>query len=331
MENYEMINVFDESFVESILNETIYHNPYVAMIEEQFKIILDKCLIKDPKKPMGYADMKMNDPVLNKCYSKIEEYFNKAFNIKCHLKLDNNRPNSVQYGACIWVNEKDVEEAVKDACGGVEEKKDGIYFIKINKCEIQIQEAFFKFVLKNQLNERHLLAVLLHEIGHKLYLKANIKIENDEMKIHLVNLGITSVISIGAAAVASATTVLGIAVGAIAIIILTCASSTVLTTITGTKSYSKSEGNCDNNATSYGYGKEIYEVMACFELMCNKYLTTKRNFIRNLFNYHYQRRNIIYMNIQKEINNPENSEADREKLKQILKYIDEYNAKHSKK
>ena len=323
MEN--VINIYEESFFENILNEAIYTNPYIKQIEAHFKEILDKCLVKDAKYKMGYAPIDIKNKTLNQNLDKIEKLFNKAFNINCHIKLDKDNPDKVIYGERIWITQDEMEEAMKTVDGGVKEGKSGLYFVNIKKCDIDIQEAFLKFILKNHLNERHLVAVLLHEIGHKLFLKLNIKLDKKHAIIELVNTGTSFSVMLAGAALASLNVLFIIPA------ILALVACPVISTINSFKNYSATEGNCDNNAVIYGYGKEIYEVMAMFELMDSKYLATKRNFIRNLFNADYQRRNLIYLNIQKEINNPENSEKDREKLKEILKNIDKFNQEHTKK
>lgn len=310
------------------LMENMYKNPYVDKMVDILQNVINGYVKKSSITANGYQNFNLNDKKLISLFKSLEDCMNKAFNLKSNIKISTEYPNKIGFGACIFVNEDDYNEAMNNEIEKIiKENKTGLSFVKINKCEIWIQEYLFKFIVKNNLNARHIVAVLLHEIGHKLYLKLNTKIEGKHTIISLILAGmeVSIPIIITSATILGATPwlfLLNIPLG------ILFASGNILNSV---NSYSNTEGNCDYNAITYGFGKEIYELFVYFESSSRGYILTKKNFIRKLFSTDYKRRDIMYNNIVKEINNPNNTELERKKLKETLKYIDKLIDENKKK
>jgi len=308
-----------------LILESMHKNPYVDEVTIHIDNIL-KHLKKDDSSIVKYQRMNPNDKYIIREMKEMERCFNKAFNINVHFLFDTEDYNKVRYGACIFITDTDAKEVEKKIETIIETKEEGYHFIKIKECKVQVQEAIFYFIKNNNLNARHLTAILLHEIGHKVFLQLNTKIEGNYYKVRIGSYVLCTLeITAGIIALPKLITLL------VAVPLLGYLNLGALGNVLSSKEYSKTESNCDNMAIMYGYGKEIYEVFVKFELIGSKYLATKRNFIRNLTNTDYQRRQLMIKNIINEINNPENTESERKELKKILDYINKITYENTKK
>lgn len=321
------------------LIEVMYKNsPYLKQAEALFKQLMDEVKLKpgaNPASIKSYNNINTSVDTM-KILEKIAVCFNKTFNTDIKFFLD--QSDSFNGLAYILINTEDRKDLYKLANELYKENKDGIHFLKVKKCTIYIQTFLIKMLKTQNFSSRHLVAIICHEIAHKLFIRVNCE---ELQKGHLK------------AALMSFITILGVSPGAVLTsqdnecvtgsrIIIQLVTMIALSVTTGiavraffnVKAYSRSEGNCDQNAIRNGYGLEIFEFFVYIERYFSKndkILSTNSKFfrIKKLFNADYQRRDIMYKTIQQEINNPNNTPAERENLKGILKSMDELISKHS--
>jgi hypothetical protein len=325
------MEVFNENF---ILNEKIFDEPLTKKIDKEFDKLLSyvkyKNGIPDTQKPFSeivknYENIKV-DGEINKILKNIQNYYNKIFNMNIKLHLDTKRRIRPYGFAYILIERSDVEEAMSEIQKTIT-TDDGYKFLKIQNADIYIEEYLLRFIktYNDSFSGRNLTAIILHEIGHKLFLKVNCKkSSNDRVKVTISN--ITGIAILMVSFIVAATDQGNISISkkitGIIIGIISFTSSTMLSSIISIKSYYKTEGNCDNVAAKYGYGKEIYDFFFKLEKIYNGSIVTKRNKIKKLFSADYNRRELIYRYLKLELNDPDNSEETKKRISEILLDID---------
>lgn len=300
-----------------LLLEEVYSVNDLSTIDSLFQQILDRYVVENTtayslKGIQRYKNIKdVHDKKFESMLIKIEKILDKTFNLKSRIAVDISRPNSLSYGACIFLTKEEAkgiaEEAIKD-------KETGYKFIKRREANMYIEEGFLKLCKFRGLTGRHITAVILHEIGHKVYLPVQKKLNAEGKIIELVIAGISI-----------PSTILSLISPIPAIAALIMVSYVYSSTLVSIRYYSKSEAWSDKFAVKYGYGKEIYETMAEFEMVMSGKIKKDRNiftWISNQFSATYLRRQLIKRELIKEMNDPENGEEMRKAIKEILKQID---------
>jgi hypothetical protein len=130
--------------------------------------------------------------------------------------------------------------------------EDGERFKRCTGVAIVLDSQLFE----NDFTAREMTAMLLHEIGHKLHYKENVKIAIVEL---LGNLG---AIGVGMALLAATPGVAGIMVGAVGLFMTT----SIVSAITGTAT----EHEADETPIKYGYGVELHSALTKVAAMPGK-------------------------------------------------------------
>lgn len=281
------------------LNEEIYKIKEFEKVDSDFQYLLDN--YKDPSS--------FNRPDFKKKLNSIIQIMNKAFDLDAKLFFDLTNKSYVSYGMAIYPSYEEFKGNLFDAI----KTKKGFKLLACHNVSIEIDSAFFdKLARSDNINGKHLTAVLLHEIGHKIFWKSQHGIyynAQNENKNYLYSI-IANIL-----AVISAATVVLIPVACILFYI-----SFSFGICGDTQTYSRAEGLSDDTAIYYGYGREKYEILKWLQDECNvKFKKSKFkliNYLRKNSNYYYLRRKNVMDIIEEEMNN-----ADSPTMKNELRKI----------
>ena len=334
----------DRSFFSknTLLNEEVYNVKEFREIDNCFQRLIDS-LVESPEikksREVGINSNKskykfiLEEKIIDTEFTKIEKIVKKVFNIDLNIKLDLKTKN-LEYFACIFITKDDVKKATSNIEEIIKDEKYGYHYIKIKKAECLFQWQTFVYI--KQVNEnpknyncekitgKHLTAVLLHELGHKIYLKfAYNKSKDDGSFLISINDNKPKIIKTTSQnKKKNFAEIVALTVSLILFYIVTLGFGALID-YNRTKEYSRVEGYSDRLAIKYGYGKEIYQFFLAIEKNINGMIVTKKSpFIYRFANATYMRKNEMKANIQREINDPSNNKQQIESLKQILKYIE---------
>lgn len=311
------------------LQEAVYNPMPLADIDKAFQTILDECVVSEGSSRDAEKDFTLKlDKKLDEQLTIIEKSVKKIFNIDLNIKIDT-KTKRLEYFACIFLTEDDIRKAKKEIEEIILDEKFGYHYIQVKKAECYFQYQTF-FYVKNFngetiLNGKHLTAILLHEIGHKVYLKLAYHKEKDDYYSLSINDGKKSRIAIPSNET-KGKKLTELAASFITLVLVYLASTiiNIYLEVSNTKEYTRIEGYSDRLAIQYGYGKEIYQFFLTIELWTKGKLTTDKSFIfTRKTDANYIRRSEMKKAIIREINDSRNSAQQIKMLKSILKFIEE--------
>jgi len=337
MENIELlesyknndISLFKEDYFTKVFKENSYSVKDLEKIDRAFQNILDECIVYDKSRTtdgMSDVSLKINQ-TLDKNLTDIEKIIKKVFNIDLKIKIDTNTKR-LEYFACIFITNEDIRKVKNDIKEIIEDEKFGLHYIKVKKAEVLIQDKALFYIKKyddeGTLCGRHLTAILLHELGHKIYLKLAYNKNADGEYLLTINDSREKRLTVTEKNKSKKLTEL--AVMAISAILVWLAYSVLdfFLRVFNTKEYVRIESYSDRLAIQYGYGKEIYQFFLSIEMYFKGRITHDKNsiFIK-LFDADYLRRKEMKANIIKEINDTRNTKYQVDRLKEVLKFIEE--------
>lgn len=341
-----------------LLNEEIYRRPETSLIDAEFKVILDWFSNEDNKYKVR-KDKYDVDEHFKKQLSNIEKHIKSLLNAKIILRFDRaSKFDRLSFGMCIFPSNEEMHNKIR---AEIEKPKKGFYLYECNNCTVFIDFYMIQMCIENKLGPKALTAVLLHELGHKVYVKKQNDIRrngntkdvlDDETRknvnrgemaknisgiiIFLGNLPIC-VVNIGESnskikkIVTIAVGVISLLIGSGLAIIGNLLAPYYLDDIT---TYVESEGLSDLLAVKYGYGYEIAKTMDIFYAK-SKTKINNLNKILRFFKKHSNnldtsklRRDEVKKALIAELSDPNNSKTEKESIKNIIKAIDDMQVKN---
>lgn len=289
-----------------LLNEEIYRRTETDLIDKEFKKILQG--IKD-ENPKNYKSADLNTKFSVEL-GNIEKAVFKLMNCKIILKFDDaSNYKRISYGMMIFPSMQEIHGKIVDA---IEKQKEGFYLRECTNVLIVIDIALLTLIKKFNLNERHLTGILLHELGHKVYVRSQ-TIINNKTKRDVVNLVVFGTVF------------------AIPLFLLNFALPFIFlfgvyqfANFRVTKGYVNSEHLSDLTSVKYGYGQETFEVMNIFYSM-DKTKRFKRlkllNALLNSLNSSKMRRDKVKKALKKELGDSKNSKEEKDLIRKSLEEI----------
>lgn len=288
------------------LNEEIFQREETKEMDREFKKILDWYKSVDVKTVINTdLNEKFETELRN-----IEKLVKDLMNAKIIFKFDDaSNPRNLSYGMMIFPSMQELKGRIRDA---IEKHQEGFYLRNCSNVLIAIDLGLLTLLKKYEKNERYLTAVLLHELGHKVYIKSQYEAKDkNESKNYLISsFGITFAVSSIFLSYAIPWIILLATYGA--------------TQFYDTKSYVDSEHLSDVTAVKYGYGTETYELMDLFYRLTQKRRNTKIKLFRqlsNVLNPSKMRRDEVEKALKKELNDPKNSRIQKALIKDSLEEL----------
>lgn len=288
------------------LNEEVFRREETNKIDLEFKKIL-KFVKENDIKTLANTDLNTK---FSSELKSIETLIFKLFNAKIIFKFDDaSDPRKLSYGMMIFPSMQELKGKIKDA---VEREKEGFYLRSCSNVLIVMDLGVLTLIKKEGFNERHLTAILLHELGHKVYVRSqhDVRSKGINNQFILTFLGVTVTISF---------TMLPIALPFIFL-----AGIYGMLQYNATNTYVQSEHLSDLTAIKYGYGTETYELMNSFYKLTENKKHIKVKALRQMFNIlnsSKMRRDEVEKAIKKELNDSKNSPTEKKLLKNALEEI----------
>lgn len=345
------MSVLENYFLESmklenggtLLTEEIYRRPETGLIDAEFDKIMKFFANSDNMLKVRKKEIDPNDKFKNEL-TKIEGLIKKLLNGKIILKFDvASKFDKLSFGMCIFPSNEEMHRRVADA---LKNPGTGFYLYECNNSMVWIDYAMIGVLLKNKITSgRYLTAVLLHELGHKVYVASQNKIRYygtnksivpTSSKIKNVGTGVAGGILLVVGSMAFELNIESYNTKA-AISIISSFIGVVLTTIalakaqqiTDTETYVASESLSDLVAVKYGYGTEIAKTMDIFYAMTKVKVEKMSRLMRwfrksaNELNASKLRRTEVKKALEKELKDSANSEVEKKKIREMLKNIEE--------
>lgn len=349
LENYFLDRFHVRNSFPSVLKEEIYRRPETALIDAEFKKILDWFYNED-----NIYKVKKNkfdvDTYFKKELNNIEDLIKKLLNATIMLKFD--RASSfdrLSFGMCIFPSNQEMHNKIRKE---IENPKKGFYLYECTNSTVFMDFALIKILVKNKLDSRFLTAVLLHELGHKIYVKKQDDIyrygstkdvlTDGAKKNKKIVKGVTTVsylVCLGGMVLASISEgknklQVVSAITAVVSAMLSFSSSIMLSAYGQNAQYVESESLSDLVAVKYGYGYEIAKTMDIFyamskikiERQCKLLSWFKKN--TNELNTSKMRREQVKKALELELKDSSNSEVEKKKIKAILDAIKDMEVKN---
>jgi hypothetical protein len=301
----------------TLLLEEIYNRPELLVVDKLFQEILDNCPSDDFKKPIFKNNL-----------NKISKIMLKVFNVDCKIFLHPAMSDRISFGMRIFPSYEEMKGQFLDA---LEEPKNGFKLINCNNVSIEIDGALLNYSKKNNRTARELTAILIHEIGHKVYVsvqrrlyskeydlqgnaeetkKGKLKYKNQSISIRINRAKFVRNILPNVNPIVAFSNMLMAFIG-----------TSSIRDLISIKYYSEREIYSDSLAVSYGYGKEIYDVLIFLQKEANaKYVSRPKKiadwFEKNL-NYYYLRRKGVIEFLKKEYEQAK-SPLEKETIKKLL-------------
>lgn len=288
------------------LNEEVFRREETLKIDSEFKKIL-KFVRDNDAKTLINTDLNIK---FESELKSIETLIFKLFNAKIIFKFDDaSDPRRLSYGMMIFPSMQELKGKIRDA---VEKEKEGFYLRSCSNVLIVMDLGLLTLIKKENLNERHLTAVLLHELGHKVYVRSQYEVREKGYtnQIVLSILGVTTTITITSLPIILPLIVLAGIYG--------------MLQFNSINTYVQSEHLSDLTAVKYGYGQETYELMNSFYKLTENKKRLKIKSLRKLFNIlnsSKMRRDEVEKAIKKELNDSKNSPTEKKLLKNALEEI----------
>lgn len=339
-----------------ILNEEIYRRPETSLIDADFKVILD--WFSNPDNIYKVRKNKYDvDDHFKKELTDIEKNIRSLLGAKIILRFDRaSKFDKLSFGMCVFPSNEEMHNKIQSE---IEGPKKGFYLYECNNSTVFMDFYLIQMCLDYKLTSKVLTAVLLHELGHKVYVKKQCQIRQNGNTRNVLGDEATkqvkkgNIVKSGGAllmfaglpimAISGRTDnkvgkVASVAVGLISMILgsgLGIVGSSLSPTLLGdTTTYVESEALSDLLAVKYGYGYEIAKTMDIF------YAKFKRkvdgvNKVLKFFNKNANnlsadklRRDEVKRALQAELSDPNNSAAEKESIKNIIKAIEEMQIKN---
>lgn len=298
---------------------------------------------------------------IQKIFDKISVIINKKFNVEMRLTLDVKaaKPNAVAY----TIYTEDVANVIKSQVEEIiVDEKYGYSFIELKKIDVAFELVSIKeflrlgtFTTKNgysyKFEGRHMLSILLHEIGHNVFVPFYFDQDND--KNYRIKIGnsqpiivykdflqykqlnvmekILSIVLayVGVISLCVAVAGLGIlaSVVAVGVSVASFTGSTKIASLDKSfaREYMRNERNANTLPFQYGYVREMLEETAIIQkLMVEGYFNGVYREFKKLDSKYWSNggyqsiitKDIIGM-INAELNNPNNGERERKMLKDV--------------
>lgn len=320
------------------LREDIYRRDETNLIDREFKVILDY-LKKDDNLDNAKRNKIDLDEKFKKQINNIEKYMKQLLNASIILRFDvASKPKRIDFGMCIFPSNEELHNKIRKA----ETDGKGFYLYECHNCLVLMDLGFFGLCKKYDLNERCLTAVLLHELGHKIYVKRQNELNYSEITgdkdidgnsnkskivICITNLAGAFLIPVSMTnPVFMILYLLGLGFGNLVGINYNLKSNVYR--------YVKSEGLSDSVPVRYGYGYEIAKTMDIFYAITKTNNASSNKFIKwlrnNLFsagsnemNASRLRRQEVLEVLKQELDNPNNSNAEKKILKKIIADVEQ--------
>lgn len=300
---------------------------------------------------------------IQKLFDKVSVIINKKFNIEMRLMLDVKAANVLSVAYTVYT--EDVADIVKSQVEEIViDEKYGYHFIETKKVDVNFELASLAGFIKlgeitnkngyaYKFEGRHMVSILLHEIGHNVFIPFYFNQDNDKnyqvkignqkpiiiykdflkykdmrnsVKFLAYTLSLISIAAIGIAVASITTTVLfftSLGISTVTGVLSYKVTNDEKKTISRIKNYMRNERNANTLPFQYGYVKEILEET----VMIQKLIVEGRlNGLYKRFqkidksvwtNGGYQSiitKDIMGM-INTELNNPNTSEKDKALLK----------------
>ena len=319
LENIDRIN--EDIFKESVLIETMANAPMLRKVDEYFDELIDMISFKHSDEVKNQIDVTRmtSNPEWETKLLNIVKIINRLFNIDLTFRMD---PANALKPPTYFAATEIPSVSVKVLSAKILEDGEGYHFYKIKKMVIFLQESFFVYCKRSKLRGRTITSVLLHEIGHHVFLKVNTKINNSRTKLEIVVNGVT-IVSSSLTFIVSLLSVFSkssneknaplATVKVISMIIDFLSVQLSVYLAKNSLRYVEIESNCDSMSVKYGYGKEIFELFA--------YLAGPGDKFKEKRNWYLQRIDNITKMIDDEIKDPTNSPVNIKRLKQTKKEI----------
>jgi hypothetical protein len=283
--------------IETLFLETIYHRRELDEMDDLAAGIMDALPSKN-----------FSDPVFRDNLREIERIIRKVFNVDCRIFLHPSVGRGINYGMRIFPSYEEMKGQYIDA---VEHKKDGFRMVDCHNVSIEIEGNFLNFMKKLDASPREISAVILHELGHKVYVGSQKDLYEKEYEkvggiaVKTVGAAVTSLLV--PAALGSITLGLSMAVASVLI-------GSSLIDLASTKYYSEREIFSDSLAVKYGYSREMYQSLSRLQDADGMQHQESRfksiNDLRKNKNYFYLRRKGVIDVLKAEL---KETKSDRER------------------
>lgn len=288
------------------LNEEVFRREETTRIDAEFRKII-KFVKENDIKTLASTDLNTR---FGSELKAIETLIFKLFNAKIIFKFDDaSNPRVLSYGMMIFPSMQELKGKIRDA---VEKEKEGFYLRSCTNVLVVMDLGVLTLIKKEDFNERHLTAILLHELGHKVYVRSqnDIRVRGSENQFLLSILGITVTVSIP--------------VLPVILPFIFLAGIYGMLQYNATNTYVQSEHLSDLTAVKYGYGTETYQLMDSFYRLTQRKKDTKIKALKvmlNILNSSKMRRDEVEKAIKKELNDSKNSPTEKKLLKNALEEI----------
>jgi hypothetical protein len=295
--------------IRPLLLESIYRNSDLEKIDILFDSIMGE-----------YRKGSIDKNTMKKRLDEIGKIVKRVFNLKTTVFISRSGRKNIEFGMLIIFP---VDEFTKEVEHAIETDRDGFKITDLDcETEIHIEEAYIRKASENGLTGRHMTSTLLHEVGHKIYLKEQEVLDDKKDKEGRI-LGL-----LGKAAAAPMVSAFFIPLSKkIKLLILAIYfSAGFLTSLRNSfHFYNKSEMMSDRIPTRYGYAKEFYECMNFLEREFypkgNRAVSLIRWFMKN-FDPITVRKKAIITDLKRELATSE-SKLERKNIEKIIKEIRE--------
>jgi hypothetical protein len=288
----------------TLLLEEIYNRPELTTVDKLFQEIMDNLPSQDFKKPVFKNNL-----------AKISKLMLKVFNVDCKIFLHPAMSNNISFGMRIFPSYEEMKGQFLDA---MEKSKEGFKLIDCHNVSIEIDGAFLNHVKKNNGTARELTAVLIHEIGHKVYVKVQKDIYSKEYDL---TRGKSVSIRVNRAKIIRNMMSDINPVLMFGNVLMAFIGTSSIKDLLSIKYYSEREIYSDSLAVSYGYGKEIYNTLTMLQKEAKAQYQSRPKKIFDWFeknlNYYYLRRKGVIEFLKKEYKSAK-SPLEKETIKKLI-------------
>lgn len=352
LERYFLEQIFPPNR-KRVLREEIYRRVETSYIDNEFKIILN--WFKNPENLNSVKSKKVDPNVKFKVQiNNIAKYIKNLFNCNIVMEFDKHTKfNRISFGMAITIDRTELSKKVGDA---IEKHKSGFYIYQLQTSKVYIDYGMIGLAVERGLNEKHLTAVLFHELGHRVYIQTQYDIDAGKKEFPIAIRDKSSVDKVTSTQAISTLVVwidgfiiykiaksidengsnkkklIGLITSAIVFIlssILSMFTTNLYYTMYDNSQYVAGESLSDLVAVKYGYGGEIAKVMDIFYAITKARNANKLSLLRlfklnrNDLNTSRMRRDNIKTALEKELADNNNSKKEKDEIKNILAQIEE--------
>jgi Peptidase family M48 len=286
----------------TLLLEAIYHRPELDEMDKCFEEILSLL----PDKTFTNPRFKVN-------ITKIEKILKKVFNVECRIFLHPMMNDRVTYGMRIFPSYEEMKGQYLDA---LEDEDKGFQLIDCHNVSIEMEGSFLNFLKKNGGTARMMSAVMIHEIGHKVYVRVQNQLYGKEGQTQ----GTAIAIGLGGIITGGVLSAVNPAIGLTAMLIAFLGTSSFMDFV-ATKYYSEREIYSDSLAVRYGYGNEMYQTLSLLQQEAKRNHTKNPvkflDWLNKNLNYYYLRRKGVIDILRQELKEAQ-TDKEREYIRKML-------------